>query len=58
MSRGEVVALTNFQSTLLLDLGNGKAEDLYAVMVSSYSGSISNSIWVSASLDKQTTDST
>ena len=33
MSRGEVVALANFQTALSLSLGNGKAGDLYAVML-------------------------
>ena len=33
MSRGEVVALANLQTALLLSLGNSKAGDLYAVML-------------------------
>ena len=37
MSRGEVVALPNFQTTLLLGLGNGKAGNLHAVMLQNIS---------------------
>ena len=33
MTRGEVVALANFQTAFLLSLGNGKAGDLHAVML-------------------------
>ena len=33
MSRGEIVALANFQTALLLGLGNGKAGDLDTVML-------------------------
>ena len=33
MSRGEIVALANFQTTLLFGLGNGKAGDLDSMML-------------------------
>lgn len=33
MSRGEIVALANLQTALLLGLGNGKAGDLDTVML-------------------------
>ena len=37
MSRGEIVALANFQTAFLLSLGNGKAGDLHAVMLQNIS---------------------
>ena len=37
MSRGEIVALANFQAAFLFGLGNGKAGDLQAVMLQNIS---------------------